>query len=177
MLGHTLMRDGAVGWVALGFMKHLFALETMLSNSDPSPVLDLQAALALVPAYLAENPDGQRFASLPATEVAQLLVWFDRLGRDPVLQQNVSALQLPEQLVALADESGTPISLSAAEMLSDEIEMLDDTQLDQVTGGSVAIAAIGLTASVVGLGTAAFNWLSTRNNLEIAKVNAGVQTA
>jgi hypothetical protein len=30
---------------------------------------------------------------------------------------------------------------------------------------------------VIGLGAATFNWLSSRNNLETAKINAGVQTA
>lgn len=177
----TLVGDGEVRLVALRSKQGLIALKTMVSTPEQAPVLDLQAALELVPSFLAESPDGQRFASLPAPEVAQLLVWFDRLGRDPDLQQQAAALEQPAQLVALANEAGAPISLATAEVVSGQIEMLDDEQLDQVTGGFVltatGIAVFGLAAAVVGLGAATFNWLSSRNNLETAKINAGVQTA
>jgi len=174
----TLMGDGVVGVFALGSKQRLVVLKSMLSTPEPAPVLDLQSALDLVPTYLSESPDGHRFAALATTEVAQLLVWFDRMGRDPDLQQQVAALQLPEQLVTLADKAGAPISLAAAQAVSGEIELLDDEQLDQVVGGEpLTLAVIGLAAAVVGLGAATFNWLSSRNNLETAKINAGAQTA
>jgi hypothetical protein len=172
------MGDGEVWLLSLRFNQGLIVLMTMVSTPEQRPGLDLQAALELVPAYLSESHHGQHLASLPSPEVAQLLVWFDRLGRDPALQQQVAALKEPEQLVSLASEAGSPISLAAAQAVSSEVELLDDEQLDQVVGGEpLTLALIGLGAAVIGLGAATFNWLSSRNNLETAKINAGVQTA
>ncbi|MFM1812406.1 MAG: hypothetical protein RLZZ336_1344 [Cyanobacteriota bacterium] len=172
------MGDGEVWLLSLRFNQGLIVLLIMVSTPDHRPVLDLPSALELVPSYLSESPDGQRLASLPAPEVAQLLVWFDRLGRDPALQEQVAALEEPEQLVSLAREAGSPISLAAAQAVSSEVELLDDEQLDQVVGGEpMTLALIGLGVAVIGLGAATFDWLSSRNNLETAKINAGVQTA
>jgi hypothetical protein len=106
-----------------------------------------------------------------------VLVLFDRLERDPALQQSLAAVNDSQQLVDLATQAGAPISLAAAEVMAAGVELLDDDQLDQVTGGSVIVAGLGLAAAVIGLGAAAFSWMASRNDLETAKINAGVPTA
>lgn len=142
--------------------------------------LQLDSAQALVTSFLTDAPQGPRFAQLPTGDVAQVLVLFDRLERDPALQQSLAAVNDRQQLVDLATQAGAPISLAAAEVMAEGVELLDDDQLDQVTGGSLiaaAIAGAGLAASVLYLGSAVFTWMASRNDLETAKINAGVTTA
>lgn len=139
--------------------------------------LQPDTAQALVPSFLTDSPQGAQFAQLPPGDVAQVLVLFDRLERDPKLKENLAAVSNSQQLVDLAHEAGAPISLAAADAMASGVELLDDDQLDQVTGGSVLIASIGLAAAVVGLGAATFTWLASVNDLETAKINAGITTA
>ena len=139
--------------------------------------LQLDSAQALVASFLTDAPQGPRFAQLPTGDVAQVLVLFDRLERDPALQQSLAAVNDSQQLVDLATQAGAPISLAAAEVMGEGVELLDDDQLDQVTGGSLLVAGIGLAAAVFGLGSATFAWLASRNDLETAKINAGITTA
>jgi len=143
----------------------------------PLAPLQLDTAQALVASFLTDAPQGPRFAQLPAGDVAQVLVLFDRLERDPALQQSLAAVNDNQQLVDLAIQAGAPISLAAAEVMAEGVELLDDDQLEQVTGGSVIVAGLGLAAAVVGLGAAAFSWMASRNELETAKINAGIITA
>jgi len=95
----------------------------------------------------------------------------------PVLKQNLSAVNDSQQLVDLSLEAGVPISLAAANVMASGIELLDDDQLDQVTGGSVLLAGIGLATALVGLASAVFSWMESNNNLQTAKINAGIITA
>ena len=139
--------------------------------------LQLDSAQALVASFLTDAPQGPRFAQLPAGDVAQVLVLVDRLERDPALQQSLAAVNDSQQLVDLATQAGAPISLAAAEVMGEGVELLDDDQLDQVTGGSLLVAGIGLAAAVIGLGSATFAWMASRNDLETAKINAGITTA
>jgi len=91
--------------------------------------------------------------------VAQVLVLFDRLERDPALKEGLAALSNSQQLVDLANEAGAPISLAAADVMVSGVELLDDDQLDQVTGGSL-LGLAGLAAvSVSVLAVAAKAWM------------------
>jgi len=109
----------------------------------PLAPLQLDTAQALVASFLTDAPQGPRFAQLPAGDVAQVLVLFDRLERDPALQQSLAAVNDNQQLVDLAIQAGAPISLAAAEVMAEGVELLDDDQLEQVTGGS----AMGVVAA------------------------------
>jgi len=82
--------------------------------------------------------------------------------------------------VDLAIQAGAPISLAAAEVMAEGVELLDDDQLEQVTGGSamgVVAAGLGLAAAVVTLGAAAVSWVESKNLVEAAKIEAGITTA
>lgn len=146
----------------------------MTASLEP---LQLDSAQTLVASFLTDAPQGPQFAQLPPGDVAQVLVLFDRLERDPALQQSLAGVNDSQQLVDLATQAGAPISLVAAEVMAEGVELLDDDQLDQVTGGSLLVAGIGLAAAVIGLGSATFAWMASRNDLETAKINAGITTA
>lgn len=131
----------------------------------------------MVQSFLSDSPQGQQFAQLPAADVAQLLVLFDRLEHDPALKESFASLDSAPQLMDLAAQVGAPISLAASKIIAGGEELLDDDQLEQITGGSLTVAVIGLGAAVVALAGATMTWLASRNDLETAKINAGITSA
>ncbi|MEB3234472.1 MAG: hypothetical protein VKM98_03495 [Cyanobacteriota bacterium] len=146
----------------------------MFTSQSIEP-LQFEQAITLAPAFVEESPQGRALAQLSVGEVAQVLVLLDRVGRIPDLQQRMSAIRDSPGLLALAEEAGAPISQGAADGMTAAVECLDDDQLAQVTGGSMAlaVAGIGLAAAVATLGGGFFYWLASRNDLETAKINAG----